>query len=230
VTMRAPVVTDTDVALLRSLALERSVVAASRHVGISRDRANYRLGRLTKAFGGPVVTSQRGGPGHGGTRLTALGDRIVRQGFDSIELLDARPFAPVSRSNRVRGVYRGAPAPGVELGHGVRLRIAFPAREGETVDLLVDPEAILVARGRFPSSARNVLRGTVASVGRGPGPKAAALVVEVGGRKLRVAITPESVRLLRLANGSKVWLYVKATALRRVGRPTSRSTPGSRPS
>ena len=77
-TARPSIVTDTDVALLRSLAREASVVAASRSVGISRDRATYRIARLERAFGGPVVTGVRGGRAHGGSCLTPLGDRIVR--------------------------------------------------------------------------------------------------------------------------------------------------------
>jgi len=227
-TARAQTVTDTDVALLRSLAKETSVVAASRSVGITRDRATYRLSRLQRAFGGPVVRSVRGGRGHGGTRLTALGDRIVRQGFDSVELLQARPVAPVSRSNLVQGTYHGTRAPEIAVARGIRLRVAFVADEGEAVAALLDPEAILVARRRFPSSARNVVRGTVERLGRRAGPAGSTVVVRVGGLHLRVAITAEAVRQLRLAPGTRVWLYVKATALRRVGRPGAPPTPGSR--
>jgi molybdate transport repressor ModE-like protein/molybdopterin-binding protein len=227
VTDRPRLVTDTDVALLRTLAREPSVVAASRQVGISRDRANYRLARLEKAFGGPVVESVRGGRGHGTTRLTPLGDRIVRQGFDSVELLDARPVAPPSRSNLLRGVYHLAPVPEVVLGKGVRLRVAFPAEEGEPVSVLLDPESILVARRKFPSSARNVLPGTVEEVRPGRASLGWTLLVRAGPARLRVAVTEEPVRQLGLAPGARVWLYVKATAVRRVGRPSSAPTRGS---
>ncbi|MGA8665150.1 MAG: TOBE domain-containing protein [Thermoplasmata archaeon] len=228
--MRPNIVTDTDVALLRSLERERSVVAASRSVGISRDRATYRIARLEQAFGGPVVTSVRGGREHGGTRLTTLGDRIVRQGFDSVELLESRPVAPPSRSNLLRGVYHATPSPEVELGSRLRLRVAFPAEEGEPVALLLDPESILVARGKFPSSARNVLPGTIEAVHRGQDSRSTLLQVRVGSLHLRVAVTDEPVRQLHLTPGTRVWLYVKATALRRVARPAGRSGSGSRPS
>ena len=225
---RASVVTDTDVALLRSLSQARSVVAASRSVGISRDRANYRLARLERAFGGPVVEAVRGGRAHGGTLLTTLGDRIVRQGFDSVELLAARPLAPLSRSNRLAGVFHRSPSPGVELGRGLRLRVAFAAEEGEPVAVLVDPEAILVARRRFPSSARNVLPGVVTKVERTRGVAGRTLLVRSGPTSFRVAITEEPIRQLHLTPGTRVWLYVKATAVRRVGpaRPT-RGSPRS---
>jgi molybdate transport system regulatory protein len=227
--MRATIVTDVDIALLRSLDREGSVVSASRSVGISRDRATYRIARLEQAFGGSVVTSVRGGRGHGGTRLTPLGDRIVRQGFDSVELLDARPVAPLSRSNLLRGVYHGRPTPGVSVPGGPRLRVTFAAQEGESVSMLLDPEAILVAPERFPSSARNVLAATVERVDAGAGSGGSTLVVRASGCRLRVAITEESVRQLHLRRGRPVWLYVKATAVRRVGRPNVRSTRGSLP-
>ncbi len=221
--MRASVVTDADIALLRALACERSVVAASRRVPISRDRAVYRLARLERAFGGPVVTSERGGRTHGGSRLTPLGNRVAREGFDSVELLDSRPTTPPSSSNILRGVYRSRPAPEVALGRGIRLRVAFAANEGESVAVALDPESVLLARGRFPSSARNVLRATVESV-RASGPAHGSTVLaRAGSHRLRVAVTDESVRQLHLVHGARVWLYVKATAFRRVGAGSRRA-------
>jgi len=215
------------VALLRALAGERSVVAAGRHVGLSRDRATYRLARLARAFGGPVVTSVRGGRAHGATRLTPLGDRIVRRGFDSVELLDAQPVAPPSVSNLLHGVYHRAPAPEVTIGRDVHLRVAFPADDGEPVAVVLDPESILVARQKFPSSARNVLPATVVQVRPGSDALERTLVVRAGPVRLRVAITEEPVQQLGLVRGTRVWLYVKATAVRRVGRAPSRPTRGS---
>jgi molybdate transport repressor ModE-like protein len=204
------------------------VVAASRSVGISRDRAIYRLARLERAFGGPVVAAVRGGRFHGGTLLTPLGDRIVREGFDSVELLGARPVAPLSHPNLLEGVFRRGPAPEVELGSGLRLRVAFAAEEGEPVAVLVDPESILVARRRFPSSARNVLPGVVVKLGWAHGDGGRLLLVRSGPATFRVAITDEPIRQLHLTPGARVWLYVKATAVRRVGpaRPT-RGSPRS---
>jgi molybdate transport system regulatory protein len=218
--MRPRVVTDTDIALLRSLARLPSVVAASRNVGISRDRAVYRIAQLERAFGGAIVSSERGGTTHGGTRLTPLGDRIVRRGFDSVELLDARPVSPPLPSNRIRGTYHGAPTPQIILGRDVRLRVAFKAEEGEPVTVMVDPESILVAGDRFPSSARNVIPAIVQKVVRGATPSASTLLALAGSTRIRVAVTEESVRELRLAPGAPLWLYVKATALRRVGPPS----------
>ncbi|MGA8543224.1 MAG: TOBE domain-containing protein [Thermoplasmata archaeon] len=228
-TRRANVVSDQDLSLLRSLDQSRSVVAASAHVGISRDRAVYRLQRLRDAVGGPVVTSERGGSGHGGTRLTDLGHRVARGGFNSVELVAARASAGLSAPNRLAGVYRHVPTPAIELGPRLRLRVAFDADEGERVALLLDPEAVLVARERFATSARNVLRGTVESI-RPAGRLGRTLVVRVGPVRVRAAVTPEPIRQLGLAPGTSVYVYVKATALRRApggrGRPT-RGSPRS---
>lgn len=214
---RAQTVTSTDVALLRALSRERSVVGASRRVGISRDRAVYRIGRLARAFGGPVVEAVRGGADHGGTVLTSLGDRIVRGGFESVDLLDGHPVTPLASPNLLHGTYRRGPPPEVQVGRSLVLRVAFPSEDGATVFLLLDPESIVVARGRFPSSARNVLPGVVERIRRGRGALDLTLVVRCAGRRLRVAMTDEPVRQLRLRPGVPVWLYVKATALRRVG-------------
>jgi molybdate transport system regulatory protein len=223
---RTPVVSNTDIALLRTLEREPSLVRASRRVGISRDRAVYRIARLERAFGGPVVASVRGGAGHGGTVLTALGDRIARGGFDSVELLDARPATPLDAPNLLRGVYRGSPAPEVRVGRSLRLRVAFAAEDGARVSLLLDPESVVVARRRFASSARNVLDGTVEAVRPAPGGLGRTLVVRCSGVRLRVAMTQEPVRQLALRPGVRVLLYVKATALRRVG-DVGASTPES---
>jgi molybdopterin-binding protein/molybdate transport repressor ModE-like protein len=223
--MKAPrgwKVTSLDVALLRSVADERSLVAASRRVGMSRDQAVYRVRRLARAFGGAVVRGVRGGSAYGGTLLTPLGDRIVRGGFDSVELLNARSVAPPGPGNLLRGIYHATPRPEVQIGRSLRLRVAFAATEGERVTVTLDPEAIVVARRRFPSSARNVLEGRVVAVHRGSAPTERLLVVRCGTTRLRAAITEEPLRQLGLAPGAAVLLYVKATALRRVA-----TTPGS---
>jgi molybdate transport repressor ModE-like protein/molybdopterin-binding protein len=214
--VRPDVITSTDVALLRALARERSLVGASRRVGISRDRAVYRIARLRRAFGEPVVRAARGGAGHGGTVLTALGDRLARGGYASLDLLGGRPVPVLGAPNVLRGVYRGGPVPAVETGGGLRLRVAFPADDGAPVAVVLDPEAVVVARRRFPSSARNVLRGVVQGLRRGRADLGLTLLVRCAGDRLRVAVTDEPVRQLRLRRGTPVWLYVKATAVRRV--------------
>ncbi len=224
-TRRAKLVTATDVALLSALSRERSVVAASQRLGISRDRAVYRIARLEHAFGGPVVASERGGRSHGTSQLTELGDRIVRRGFDSVELLDTRPVAAPPLPNRLEGTYRRTPQPVVDLGSLLRLRVNFLAKDGERVAVLLDPEAILVARHRFPSSARNVVGATIDAIEPGPGPLGRTLRVRAGPLRLRASVTAETVRDLGLKPGGRVVLYMKATALRRIARPSQSPRP-----
>jgi molybdate transport system regulatory protein len=230
VTARPRIVTSTDIALLRSVASGRSVVAASRELGISRDRAVYRIKRLSRAFGGPVVEGERGGRSHGRSRLTALGDRVVRQGFEGLELVESRPMTPISRPNLFRGTYHRLPSPQVLVDGGPTLQVTFHAEEGERVSALLDPESIVMARRVFASSARNQVRATVEKVRRAAGSLARTVTVRIGEWRLDVAVTPESVRSLGLRPNAPVVLYVKATAVRRVsggGGRGKRVTPGS---
>lgn len=220
---KARTVSATDVDLLRVLAEVGSVVAASRRVGVTRDSANYRLARLAIAFGGPVVASVRGGSGHGATRLTPLGERIARRGFDAVQVLGARPIAPLATPNVVGGVFRPTPAPCIELRDGRRLRVTFRADPGEAVEAVVDPETILLALRPFPSSARNVLPGTVErAAGRGDS-RERHVLVRVGSERFRVAVTGETVRQLQLRAGRRVWLFLKATAIHRIARAGGRA-------
>ncbi|MFY9716692.1 MAG: TOBE domain-containing protein [Thermoplasmata archaeon] len=216
-------VSSLDVALLQQIGARASVVAAAHALTISRDRANYRLRSLSRTFGGSVVSAARGGSRHGGTHLTPLGDRIARGGFAVLDSLGPTPSP--SAVNLLRGTYRAGPPPEVRLGGSLVLRVAFAAEDGEPVRLVLDPEAIVVARVRFASSARNVLSATVESVRSGPGPFGRSIWVRAGRTRLRVAVTAEPIRALGLAPGRRVYLYVKATALRRVAPSAS---PGSR--
>ncbi|HXW67002.1 MAG TPA: TOBE domain-containing protein [Thermoplasmata archaeon] len=223
-------VSSTDIALLRSIGEERSVVAASHRVGVSRDLAVYRLERLARAFGGPVARGRRGGPEHGRTTLTPLGERIARGGFEVVELLDARPTGSLARPNLLAGTYRAGPPPEVTIGPALTLKVAFRAAEGERIRVALDPEAIVVARRRFPSSARNVVAARIVSIGPAAGASGRTLAVRLGGTRVRVALTGETVRELALSAGVRVYLYIKATALRRVGPPeTGRRAPARRP-
>jgi molybdopterin-binding protein len=116
------------------------------------------------------------------------------------------------------GIYRSGEEAHVELGRR-SVYVDFVADPGETVGVVVDPEAIVVAPDRFPSSARNVWPGRVRSVDA-TDPQGGRLrrIVRIHalGRDMPVALTPASVKALRLVPGRRVYLYAKATALRRV--------------
>ncbi len=203
--------TPMDVRLLAQLSTTPNVVRAARALGIPRDRAVYRLARLRRLYGGPVVRARRGGSTPGETRLTALGRRLLR---------DTRPDSWV---NRFSGIYRGGRSPKVDLGHGRQLEVSFRGREGAPVEVAVDPGSIVVALRPVELSARNALPATVQSA-KSHGAQNAELRVLWRGLVVRVGITPGSIRRLALDPGARVYLYVKAVSVRRVatrGSPRS---------
>ena len=196
-----------DVRLLRELARDPNLVRASRALGTGRDRAVYRLRRLTLLYGRPVAVGRRGGSTPGATRLTPLGRRLL-----------GRASGEHPGTHRWTGTYSGRPSPRVLLGPGAALEVAFRVRERSAVTVEVDPEAFVVARHRVELSARNALAATVRGIHTRPG-GVALLEVDWKGRSVRVAITRGSIRRLELVPGARVYLYVKATAIRRVRSP-----------
>ncbi|MEM0129784.1 MAG: TOBE domain-containing protein [Thermoplasmata archaeon] len=198
--------TPTDRRLLEALPSAGSVAGAARRIGIPRDRAVYRLARLARLYGGPVARSRRGAGAGPATRLTALGLRL-------------RAASAAERPDRIvgwRGTYRGGSPPRVALRGGGHLAVAFRAREGEAVTVGIPPEAVLLAPGRFPSSARNVLPAVVERIAPGRAPDCRNAMVRWGRRRLWVALTAEAARALRLGRGRRIVLYVKAVAVRRL--------------
>jgi molybdate transport system regulatory protein len=216
-TLREIVVTPLDIALLAALDRNRSVVAAAKAVGISRDRAVYRLARLRRKTGGPVVSARRGGGSGGETRLTPRGRAILSGGAEAASWPSN---APPPHHQGFTGVYRTDPEPHVVAPDGFSAAVAFAATDGEKVAVTIDPEAIVVALGTMRSSARNAWDGVVERVHRprGGGPSGRReLTVRVGSRRLTVAVTARSVASLGLRPGRRVTLLAKATAVRPVG-------------
>jgi molybdate transport system regulatory protein len=218
------VVTPVDIALLAALDRDGSVVAAARAVGISRDRAVYRLQRLRDRTGGAVVATRRGGAGGGHSGLTVRGRAILEGGAEAAAWPErARP----PKHQSVTGVYRSDPEPRLFAADGFSAAVAFVAPDGRRTTVTLDPEAIVVAIGSVRSSARNAWPGVVESVRTPSGEGRSGrreLAVRVGRHRLTVAVTERSVRALGLRPGRRVTLLAKATALRPVG-----ATRGSRP-
>lgn len=232
---RRPILlTPVDLALLSQLGRTASLVEACRGLGITRDRGTYRLRRLARLAGGPVVDAQKGGRFHGSTRLTERGAALLRRGSDAVAV-DAGATARDRgvRPMALEGVWHQRPQPNVVV-EGLRLFVGFRADESERVRVELDPESVIVATRRFPTSARNVVPGVVRSVrrrGPGTGPVSDRVQVDVGGPLVEATVTERSVDRLGLVRGRRVFLYVKATALRRVPRgPAPPPTRGSRPS
>jgi molybdate transport system regulatory protein len=218
------VVTPVDIALLAALDRVGTVVAAARSVGISRNRAVYRLARLSERAGGSVVTTHRGGARGGESGLTARGRAVLEGGSEAAAWPQgARP----PRHQSLTGVFHSDPEPRLFASDGFSAAVAFVAGEGERVTVTIDPESIVVAIGALRSSARNAWSGIVERVRTPSGEGASGrreLSVLVGRHRLTVAVTERSVLALGLKPGRRVTLLAKATALRPVG-----VTPGSRP-
>lgn len=208
---RDVVVTPLDIEVLAALESTGSIVEACSRIGITRDTGMYRLRRLARATREPVVASVRGGSDRGGSVLTDAGRRILRHGVGPL-----RASESAMGVNVLRGTWGSAPHPHVTLSAGVSLAVSFSAREGERVRLAIEPEAIVVARSRFVSSARNVLPGTIDAVRRLDTMRAVLHTRVAPEVWLDAAVTPRSVRLLRLAKGARIFLYIKATAVARL--------------
>jgi len=196
--------TPVDVRLLNELSREPNLVHAARAIGIGRDRAVYRLLRLQRLYDGAVATSHRGGTTAGVTRLTPLGRRLLRAAEGG-----------TTGANRWAGEYRAGPPPHVALAGGAALEVSFPGRNGEPVEVEVDPASIVVSLRPLDSSARNVLPILVSGL-RARGRLQTEVLGTWHGLTVRVVVTPKSVERLRLAPGRPAFLQVKAPAVRRV--------------
>jgi molybdate transport system regulatory protein len=232
---RTGFLTPADVALLSAVARTGSVAAACRRESISRYQGLYRLARLAEGFGGRLVTGDRGGASHGGARLTELGWRLLRRGSEVLPAAAASSSRPSWSGTALRGAWHAEPFPHVDLSGGPSLAVAFHAEEGRSVTVAVEPEAVVLARKSFPTSARNALAGVVGRIRHRAGPLTSGLAlveVRVGRRTVGALLTDRAVRALRLAPGRRVVAYVKATAIRRVGeltRGSRRSSARRRP-
>ncbi len=209
---RDVVVTPLDIELLAALESAGSIVEACSRIAITRDTGMYRLRRLARATHEPIVASVRGGSDRGGSALTDAGQRILRHGVGPLRTLESRMGV-----NVLRGTWSSAPQPHVTLSGGVSLAVTVPAREGEPGRRAIEPEAIVVARSRFVSSARNVIPGSIDAVRRLDAMRVVLHVRVAPEVWLDAAVTPRSVRLLHLAKGARVFLILKATAVARVG-------------
>jgi molybdate transport system regulatory protein len=205
--------TPTDRDLLEELGRSSNLVRACRALGIGRDEGMYRLSRLARIAGRPIVITRRGGARGGATQLSRFGEALRRT--------PAGAFPRRGRpTGRLSGRFHSEGGPRLRLAGGLELAVGFRAPEGARVEVALDPEAVLLARGRFLSSARNVLAGEVTRI-RPRGDLSRLVEVRVGRTVFASAVTPAAVSALGLRPGVPVYLYLKATALRPTTVPVS---------
>lgn len=208
-----------DATLLWSIDEHGSLHAASDALGRSYARAHERVAELETVFG-PLVESQRGGPGGGGSRLTD-GARQLLARFERLEATFAGTAAAAETVLVGRIDARDGELVTVATDAG-RVR-ALAATEGlpERVQVAVRADAVtLQAPDEAPegdaTSARNRLTGIVSNLDRGE--TVATVELDVGAERPLVAlVTLASVDRLGLAPGGEVVATWKATAARAVG-------------
>jgi molybdopterin-binding protein/molybdate transport repressor ModE-like protein len=216
---REAVLTPLDLRLLAALEEEGNLVRACRRIGISRDRAIYRIARLARAEGALIVSGRRGGRTAGGTALTPHGRRLLRRGRPAL-VLGRTPLArsPALDATVLRGTFRSGPPARVELDSGRSLYVGFRMKDGVPLSVAIDPESVLIAPRPVLSSARNSIRGIVRTV-RPIDAVRSRVEVDVEGTVVGTAVTPESILRLRLRPGARVYLLMKATAIRPLMTP-----------
>lgn len=202
-----------DAALLRAVGRAGSLNAAAETLGRSYSRAHKRLEALEAAFG-PLVASERGGAGGGGSDLTAAGRELLAR-FERLQAAVAGTAAAGETVLRGQVVDRDGELGVVETPAG-RLRALVP--DADRVQVSVRADAVTLQAGdEAPepdaTSARNRLAGTVESVDAGDA--VATVTVDVDApAALSALVTGESVERLGLTPGTAVVASFKATATR----------------
>ncbi|MHB8352431.1 MAG: TOBE domain-containing protein [Thermoplasmata archaeon] len=214
-TARENVLTPVDLRLLAGIDRERNVVRACREAKISRDRGVYRIRRLERILAEKVVRTRPGQGRRGTSELTPAGERLLRRGRGAYTLGKSRSNDPLDASV-FRGIWSRRGGPHVRLDEGGTFWVGFTASEGESVALAVDPEAVLVARRKIPTSARNAIAGRIREVRQVDAARHCLGIAVKGAPTISALVTPHSVHALKLAPGVLVYLYIKATALRRL--------------
>lgn len=212
-------VDERDVAALRGIDEHDSMHRAAAELGRSYARIQRRITELEETLG-PLVVSQRGGAGGGGSTLTANARAILAR-FDRLEA----EFTELGRvresvfSGRI--VDRGDRLGTVETPAG-RLRALVPG-QAVAVQVSVRADAVsLLAPDEAPApggtSVRNRFDGTVLNLDR-EGDLVRVTVDVDAEPTLRALVTGTSVDRLDLTAGDAVVASFKATATRAVPAP-----------
>jgi molybdate transport system regulatory protein len=207
-----------DATLLRAIDEAGSLNAATDTIGRSYSRSHKRLGELEAAFG-PLVESQRGGAGGGGSALTDEARRLLAR-FGRLQT----EFAGVADVDETvfegHVVERTGELAVVETDAG-RLRALAPP-DVTAVYVTVRADTVVIhdvdaAPTPSETSARNRFTGTVVDVDEREA--IASIGLDIGTDRPLVALaTAASTRALDLRPGSAVVGSFKTTATRATPR------------
>ncbi|WP_405999509.1 ABC transporter permease [Streptomyces sp. NBC_00829] len=178
----------------------------------TRARVRHTLRTHLDGFGGVclIVT-------HDPVEAVSLADRVLV--LDEGRALQDAPPAEVTRHPRSPWVARmlgrnawpgTATADGLALADGGVLVVAEPLPTGTDALAIIAPEAVSVHRDRPSGSPRNVWPGTVREITTS-GSRLRLLITSAHAPDLVAEITPQAAADLALADGTPVWISVKAT-------------------
>ncbi len=207
-----------DSALLRAVDETGSLNAAASALGRSYSHAHRRLSTLEAAFG-PLVESQRGGAGGGGSALTDRAGRLLAR-FERFRT-ELSGVAEVTETV-FRGEVRDRTGTVVTVETDAGLLHALAPVEESTVGVTVRADTVTLHRSDEDSvaetSARNRLPGTVVGVEQQD--RLASVSVDVGAnRPLTALLTVGSCERLAIASGTEVVASFKTTATRVTPQP-----------
>jgi molybdate transport system regulatory protein len=185
------------IALLEQIEQRGSITQAAKAVGVSYKAAWDAVDAMNNLAPAPVVATATGGRGGGGTRLTEAGKRLI----------DA---------------YRTIAAEYERFLAGVNAAL------GDTGGVLGDSDSALdlLRRLALRTSARNQFVGRIAAVTVRTVDAEVTLALP-GGEQITAGVTNESVELLGLKPGRRVWALVKAVGVDILATPPADLPPRS---
>ena len=199
--------------LLKKINSCGSITKASLKAGIPYRTALKYIEIMERILDSPVVLSQRGGKGGGGSsQLTKTGKLVVKEYMKLNEILQKH-----AQLNEIEGRVKGLDIKNqvmkIQVGnHEILVPIDEDFEIDEKVLILVSPEDIFIMIKHQESSVRNIIKGKI--VGMELKNKIVSIKIELSNTiPILVNITHYSRDKLNLELGKKVFIGFKAASL-----------------
>lgn len=190
-----------------------SISKASPQAGVPYRTALKYIEIMEKSLDSPVVISERGGKGGGGSsKLTPTGKLIVKEYLKLNEILQKHEQLN-EVEGRVKGFDRKNQVMMVQVGdHEVLVPLLEGFKIGDDVLIFISPEEIFIMKEKQESSVRNILKGKI--VGMELKDNMVRIKIELGKKiPILVDITRYSWDQLNLGLDREVFIGFKATSL-----------------